>query len=144
MYKKETCNSLQHTATHCSTLQHAATRCNTLQYTATRCNTLQQHVFRDTLRMRHSILCVFASLQRLGGHLKSIVSFGGTRNHSIPKKKNRQAKFGLCYFVPLLSLMIILYSLAGKSIIPNKSAVVAEFGLSSEPLVFFPHKSANN
>jgi len=95
------------------------------------------------------MLWVFASLQRVGGHLKwcntrYIASFGGKRNHSIPTKTNRQAKFGVCYFVPLLSLMMILYSLAGKSIIPNKSAVVAEFGLSSEPLVFFPHESADN
>ena len=33
---KETCNTLQHTATHCNTLQHTATHCNnTLQHTAT-------------------------------------------------------------------------------------------------------------
>jgi len=36
-----TCNTLQHTATHCNTLQHTATHCNTLQHTATHCNTLQ-------------------------------------------------------------------------------------------------------
>jgi len=29
-----TCNTLQHTATHCNTLQHTATHCNTLQHTA--------------------------------------------------------------------------------------------------------------
>jgi len=34
-----TCNTLQHTATHCNTLQHTATHCNTLQHSATHCNT---------------------------------------------------------------------------------------------------------
>jgi len=46
---QQTCNTLQHTATHwCNKacermthLQHTATHCNTLQHTATHCNTLQ-------------------------------------------------------------------------------------------------------
>ena len=40
----QSCNTLQHTATHCNTPQHTAihtTHCNTPQRTATRCNALQ-------------------------------------------------------------------------------------------------------
>jgi len=41
---RNTCNTLQQTASHCNTLQHTATHCNTrntLQRTTTHCNALQ-------------------------------------------------------------------------------------------------------
>jgi len=46
----------------------------------------------------------------------------------------RQAKYGVVYFVPVFGMLLLAYYLAGKAFIPNKSAVVAEFGLTSEPL----------
>jgi len=45
-----TCDTLQHTATHCNTPQHTATHCDTMQHTETHCNILQ-HAF-ETQRGR--------------------------------------------------------------------------------------------
>ena len=40
-FAQDSCNTLQHTATHCSILQHTVAYCNTLQHTATHCSILQ-------------------------------------------------------------------------------------------------------
>jgi len=63
---------VQCTATHCNTLQHTATHCNALPHTATHSNTLQHIIVYTDMCALYSMGCL-----RLGGSLKSYVSFAG-------------------------------------------------------------------